>query len=153
MSKLLMNLAVAGVFASAWPMTAGAQQNDRQAAAAAREIAGAIDATTAVGNARIAALVSSNGLIIRSKGIASITVPAVGQICIKPQSAAINLNSIVPVATVDWSNSIGVDNVVQYRSSGLGCPAGQISVLTYRRASPSAAYLASSAVAFTIVIP
>lgn len=143
---------IAGGLALAWSMAAGAQTNDG-AVVAERAASVGLDATAAIGNARIIALVAGGGFIVRAKGVASITVPSVGQTCIKPTSTTLNVNTIVPVTTVDWSNSVGVDNVVQYRSSGSGCPAGQIAVLTFSRASPASNYALASNVAFTIVIP
>ncbi|MBD2772938.1 hypothetical protein [Iningainema tapete] len=110
---------------------------------------------------RLAAFIDGNiggGSVVRSKGVASITSPATGLFCIQP-NAGINVNSIVPIVSVDWSKSLGNDNLVQYRSSGSGCPSGNIAVLTFRydRNNPSPnpfnRFVQADGIAFTIIVP
>ncbi len=101
-------------------------------------------------NARLAALIEQGGGVVRSKGVASVSHPSLGQFCIQP-SFAVNVARIVPVVSVDWSLSLGDASLVQYRSTGFGCPAGQISVLTF--SGEDGSFDLSDLVAFTIYVP
>lgn len=108
---------------------------------------------------RIAALIDGNlggFTVVRSKGIASISSPETGIVCIQP-SGSINVNNIVPIVSVDFSRSLGNDNLVQYRSSGTGCPSGNIAVRTFRFDKNSSSivnsFVPADAIAFTIIVP
>jgi hypothetical protein len=129
--------------------TAAPRMNDKQGAQT-RAIGGA------TGKARLMALVGIGGAVIRSKGVTAVTHPSVGEYCIAP-SDIVPASSIASVS-VDWSNSSGNGNFVQYRSSGFGCPAGQFDVMTFQLQSGGGsgggpALVLADTVAFTIVVP
>jgi len=118
-------------------------------AATPQAIGGASPQTIQIG--RLGAIVAPlcGSMVLRSWGVASVTNPSVGQYCIKP-SGSWDVNKVVPVLTTDWSCSSGTSLLVFYRSSGLGCSSGNISVLTYDFSSGSPTL--SNNVAFTIFV-
>ena len=105
------------------------------------------------GSARLTALVSpfATGFLVRGKGVAFVTHPATGEWCIQAK-AGLNVNTIVPSVSVDFSTSaFGNDHFVQYRSGGNGCPAGSIDVLTFELTGGT--LVQADTVAFTLVVP
>lgn len=128
------------------------QPNDAQRATPTPSAIGGADAP----NARLAALIRVNVnprsvVVFRSKGVASVTSPVVGLVCIKP-SATFNVNQIVPNVSIDFSNSFVGNNMVEYRSAGVGCPTGNIAVRTFVL-DPDVNKRPDDGVAFTIVVP
>ena len=89
--------------------------------------------------------------VFRIKGITAVTSPEIGLVCIQP-SSALNVSQIVPVMSIDFSNSVVGNNLVEYRSSGLGCPTGNIAVRTFLL-NPQVKKIPDNGVAFTIVVP
>jgi hypothetical protein len=90
--------------------------------------------------------------VFRSKGIAGVTSPEVGLVCIQP-SSTLNVSQIVPVTSIDFSKSAVLGhNFVEYRSAGVGCPAGNIAVKTFVL-DPNVNKRPDDGVAFTIVVP
>lgn len=136
-----MNMANAGIRS-----TAQAKPNDKPAKTP-RAIGGA------VGSERLLAFVNPDGSVERSKAVLSVTRPSTGQFCIKPSVTTIDVNKIVPVVTVDWSNSSGNNNTAQYRSSGSGCPSGTIAILTFAFNTTTLEMELSNSVAFTLQVP
>lgn len=103
-------------------------------------------------NARLAGHINSDGSFIIKKGIAAITHPSVGHFCITPgANTGISTATAIPEAVVDWSNSSGDANMVQIRSSGFGCAAGDIEVLTFSGEDGSFDF--ADTVAFYITVP
>lgn len=102
-------------------------------------------------NARIAAFVQSGGAVVRSKGITGVSHPSTGVYCVDPKDAAFNVNKIVPTLSVDWSTSLGDALMAAWRSAGVGCPTGEIAVLTFDGEDGS--FDLSNNVSFTIVVP
>jgi len=103
-------------------------------------------------NARIAALVVAGGTVRRSKGILGVTHPSAGQYCIDPTNSLFDVNKAIPVVSVDWSSSSGPNGeMAQWRSSGVGCPLGQIAVLTFELAA--GIFSLSDNVGFSIIVP
>jgi hypothetical protein len=102
-------------------------------------------------NARIAAFVQAGGAVVRSKGIAAVTHPSTGLYCLDPKSDTIDVNRIVPSLSVDWSMSLGDALMAEWRSAGIGCPAGWIAVLTFD--GEDGTFDLSDSVSFTIVVP
>lgn len=90
-------------------------------------------------------------VVFRSKGIAGVTSPQVGLVCIQP-SPALNVNQIVPVTSIDFSKSVVGNNLVEYRSASVGCPTGNIAVRTFVL-TPDVTKRPDDGVAFTIVVP
>jgi hypothetical protein len=68
---------------------------------------------------------------VRSKGINGVSHPSTGLYYVDPMSATFNVNKAVPVLSIDWSSSLGDALMAQWRSTGIGCPAGQFAVLTF----------------------
>lgn len=116
--------------------------------------ANAIGGASAPG-ARLAALLTVNVnrtvTVFRSKGVAAVTSPSVGLVCIQP-SPALPVTQIVPVLSIDFSNSVVGNNIAEYRSSGIGCPTGNIAVRTFVL-DPDVNKRPDDGVAFTIVVP
>lgn len=106
-------------------------------------------------SARLAALIRGNidgsVTVFRSKGIAGVTKPQVGLVCIQP-SPALDVTRIVPVVSIDFSTSFVGNNLVEYRSAGVGCPSGNIAVRTFVL-DPNVNKRPDDGVAFTIVVP
>ena len=104
---------------------------------------------------RLAGLITVNVnrsvTVFRSKGIAGVTSPVVGLVCIQP-SSALNVSQIVPVVSIDFSTSVVGNNLVEYRSSGIGCPTGNIAIRTFVL-DPNINKRPDDGVAFTIVVP
>lgn len=121
--------------------------NDPQPQTQARAIGGA-----EAPNARLAALIDQAGGVVRSKGVRAIQHPEPGVFCIRPKgSANIDVTRVVPSVTVDWSNSSGDALMAFYRSSGFGCSANRITVLTVR--GEDGTFDVEDGVAFTVVVP
>ncbi len=125
--------------------------NDPENTKVAPNAVGGADAPSA----RLAALIRGNldgsVSVFRSKGIAGATRPQVGLICIQP-SPALDVNKIVPTLSIDFSTSFVGNNLVEYRSAGIGCPSGNIAVRTFVL-DPNVNKRPDDGVAFTIVVP
>jgi len=100
-------------------------------------------------NARLCAF-AGRGSIFRTKGVAAITHPSVGLYCVRPSFV---LGAYVPVVSVDWSTSLGDGSLVQWRSSGIGCPTGNIAILTFSNGDSSTNFAMSDLVVFTLLVP
>lgn len=98
---------------------------------------------------KIVALILPGGGIVRAKGVASVSHPSIGQYCIVPKNTMVVAGNLVPSVSVDWSNSSGNELLAFYRSSGSGCPANNISILTYT--SPGGTAALSDLVGFTVI--
>ena len=89
--------------------------------------------------------------VVRSKGVAAVTHPAIGKYCIKP-SFNTKPHTLVPVVAVEWGRSAGNGNVVQYHELNSICPADQIEVFTFHLV-PATGFVFDDTTAFTIVVP
>ena len=140
-----LTLSAAGLTTSA--MAGGGGSNDAGGAdkVSARAVGGA-----EAPNSRIAAFVSQGGSVVRSKGINGVSHPSTGLYCIDPKSATFNVNKAVPVLSIDWSSSLGDALMAQWRSTGIGCPAGQFAVLTFD--GEDGTFDLSDSVSFTFVV-
>ncbi|MFO1049627.1 MAG: hypothetical protein U1E52_17235 [Geminicoccaceae bacterium] len=105
----------------------------------------------ATGSARIMALIAPGSALLRKKGVASVTNITLGIYCLKPSSTAINLATVVPTVSVDYSATSRTDAIVQFRSVNAYCPAKTLEVITLDRVSGS--YLPSSGVQSSVVVP
>jgi hypothetical protein len=159
MNKQLMAIAITSALAATFYTNnfASAQTPRPQRTndpAAKNPAPSAIGGASAPG-ARLAALITVNVnrsvTVFRSKGVAAVTSPSVGLVCIQP-SPALPVSQIVPVLSIDFSNSVVGNNLVEYRSSGLGCPTGNIAVRTFVL-DPDVNKRPDDGVAFTIVVP
>ena len=139
-------LTVASIAGSA--VAGGHASNDARAdkSSTARAIGGA-----QAPNSRIAAFVNQGGAVNRSKGINAVSHPSTGLYCLDPKNATFDTTRVVPSVSVDWSTSLGDALMAQWRSSGIGCPAGWLSVLTFDGEDGS--FDLSNQVSFTLVVP
>jgi hypothetical protein len=134
--------------------SSGSQNNDAKSRKVSPRAIGGADAPSA----RLAALIDgtlgpfSNANVIRSKGVASVTRLGGGLYCIQP-SVSLDVKSIVPAVSVDFSLSEGFGSLAQYRSSGSGCPSGNIAVRTFSEGEQSGRFVPSDKIAFTIIVP
>lgn len=87
----------------------------------------------------------------RTRGFTGITSPSTGLYCLTPAVGITPATSPL-VVSVDWSNSSGSDLWVYWRSSGIGCPAGDFAVLTYQLGGDTTPDL-SATVAFAAFVP
>ena len=91
--------------------------------------------------------VSSAGtLLTRSKGFASVTNPATGTYCLVP-SAGVDLTVAPPVVTIDYSYAPALIHA-HWRSSGIGCNAGELPVYVWNSSTGAAA-----SAGFTVFVP
>ena len=127
----------------------GGSSND-SSSASARTSALAIGGAQAP-NARIAAFVQAGGTVVRSKGINAVTHPSTGLYCIDPASSTFNVNKAVPTLSVDWSTSLGDALMAHWRSAGIGCNSGWMTVLTFDGEDGS--FDLSDSVSFTFIVP
>jgi hypothetical protein len=84
----------------------------------------------APGTARAYAQVGATGSVVatRSKNIQSVSHPGTGVYCVTPDPAVVpDVTKAVLVATVDYSSASGLQ-MAQWRSSGIGCSAGEMTV-------------------------
>jgi hypothetical protein len=154
----LAAMAVSSVALAAEPAKRSAAAKQRQDAPVAASRAAAAT-PSAIGGAsapgvRLAALIDQGGGVVRSKGVARVTRPATGRYCIYPASGSgVSPSNIVPVVSVDYSNSSVHESLVQYRSAGVHCPSSAIAVVTMADLDLDGIWGFSSTVAFTIIVP
>ena len=104
---------------------------------------------------RIAALVTPNfrtDPLVRGKGVASVTHPSTGVFCIKPL-VSVDVQTLVPVVSVEWGRSSGNANLVQYAGANINCPTDRIEIFTFSPGAVTSRFEFSDFVAFTIVVP
>ena len=87
----------------------------------------------------------------RTRNFTAVTSPSTGEYCLTP-AAGISPATSPLIVSVDWSVSLGSDLWVYWRSSGVGCPAGQYDVLTYQLGGDATPDL-SGTVAFVAYVP
>jgi len=140
--------ALLGVGALAGSAVAGGESsNDPMSGGATALAVGGAQAP----NARIAAFVQSGGTVVRSKGISGVSHPSTGVYCIDPAASTFNVNKAIPTLSIDWSTSLGDALMAHWRSAGIGCPPGQMAVLTFDGEDGS--FDLSDAVSFTFIVP
>lgn len=76
----------------------------------------------ATGNARILALIGDRGVVIRSKGVASVTRVSAGAYRVTPADKTPKLETIVPSVSVDFAGSIQADALAQINTTRFLCP-------------------------------
>lgn len=111
------------------------------------------ETVTATGDARIMALIQPGGGLIRAKGVASVTTPQTGIYCLRPSSTTIDLGTVVPVASVDYSVTSLTDAIVQIRSNRTVCTGRVLEFVTLDRRAGGTNYRFSNAVQFSVVVP
>jgi hypothetical protein len=154
----LAAMTAGSVAIAAEPAKRSASAKQRQDAPVAASRAAA-STPSAIGGAvapgvRLAALVDQGGGVIRSKGVARVTRPSTGRYCIYPASGSgVSPSNVVPVVSVDYSNSSVHESLVQYRSAGVHCPSTAIAVVTMADLDLDGVWGFSNTVAFTIIVP
>jgi hypothetical protein len=107
---------------------------------------------------RLAGLIRNDGVILRNKGIASVTKPARGVFCVKPTAASgVTPSNAVVQVTVDWSRTQFNEAMVQWASipslQGSWCSTSKIEIHTLIDSQLDARYAHSDLVAFSIIVP
>jgi hypothetical protein len=122
------------------------------AGAAGRD--GTTGAPGAPGLARAYGRVSAEGTASDARGVVAVGHPAVGEFCVSVDPA-VEVAATAPVASIDYTGNFFDFSWVQVRTSGNGCPPGNVlDVRTYKAdpgASPGTAVLADAP--FTFVVP
>ncbi|MFE9743130.1 hypothetical protein [Streptomyces sp. NPDC006477] len=85
-------------------VTGGVYAGVAGASAAPAAKAAAPGARAAAPYAQAAAVVNADGSINRSKGISSVTKPAVGKYCVELEDKDLDLTKLVPVATLQYTS-------------------------------------------------
>ena len=115
---------------------------------------GAAGAPGAPGLARAYGRVSAEGVASDGRGVVAVGHPAVGEFCVTVDPGVVVAGS-APVASIDYTGNFFDFSWAQVRTSGNGCPAGNVlDVRTYKAdltATPPAAVLADAP--FTFVVP
>lgn len=108
-------------------------------------------------NARLAALIrpSATGtIIVRNKGVASVSRIATGVYCIRPTNATgIDTETSIVTLTPEFFFSALNEVKVQWATSGSGCGRVRIGVYTLADVNADGIYGFSNDVAFSIVVP
>ena len=114
-----------------------------------------VTADLPAGAARLTALVVSGGFVARQRNVLSVTNPGTGRYCVRPSPGAgiADVGRVTPSATVDWSTSTTDGSLVQYRSSGYGCPSGTIEFVTFAQDPRTGQFVRSDDVGFSVVVP
>ena len=155
MNKLLTTFITATALAAAAGSTAYAQyaEPDAKPVVKTNERIAPQVKNTAAGSARLLLFASGSGSIVRSLNVDTVTNPTPGEYCIKPKKA-FDVTTAVPSVSVEWSDSTGNGGVAEWRSSGAGCPAGDLDVLTFVLDSAGTSGLTqANGVAFSFVTP
>jgi len=129
-SAILSALALACGLAFATSASAATPNGGADAFAKAKAAAGTAGFTT---KAKVALYYTPTfGGIIRSKGVAAVTNPSTGIICVTP-SVALNLAGVFPQVTIDWNLSSGFSLLAYTKDTNAfsDCPAGDLEVTTY----------------------
>jgi hypothetical protein len=71
------------------------------------------------------------------KGFTALTNPATGTYCLTP-SAGVDLDASPAIVTIDYSCTNTATQVAHWRSSGIGCPAGDVPVFLWNSATGAA---------------
>ncbi len=102
--------------------------------------------------ARLAAQVAPVGVLLRKRGLASVSHPQVGAFCFVPKpSTHVDVERVVAVATVEYGESSGVANLVQIYAGAADCEPGAIEVLTF--SDTGSGFEPSDSVAFNLLVP
>ena len=105
-------------------------------------------------NARLAALIRRDLVILRNKNVAKVTRPSPGIYCILPKaSAGITPSTAIVQLTPEYFYSVQSEIKVQWAAAGSGCPANTIAVYTLRDPSQSGLYVVTNGVSFSILVP
>jgi hypothetical protein len=105
-------------------------------------------------NARLAALIRRDLVILRNKNVAKVTRPSPGIYCILPKaSAGITPSTAIVQLTPEYFYSLQNEIKVQWAAAGSGCPANTIAVYTLRDPSKTGLYVVTNGVSFSILVP
>ncbi len=105
-------------------------------------------------NARLAALVRRDVVLLRNKGVAAVQRIAAGIYCITPAaSTGIVPNTAIVMLTPEYYYSALNEIKVQWASAGSACGANRIAVYTLADVYANGVYRLSNLVSFSIVVP
>lgn len=121
------------------PPEAGAAEGTNPAEAPTVRVAAFVNGGATVGS----------GGLVRSKGINSFSNPSAGVFCLRSSVSGFHPSRVVPVVSVDYSLSTNNETDVQWRSSRVICPAGQLEFYAFNQATG----VADNDAAFTVVVP
>jgi hypothetical protein len=118
--------------------------------------AGAPGAPGPAGTARAYGLVDATGTsVTRSKNVVSVSTPTAGEYCITLDSG-VSFASTGVVAIPDWSTD-GTSGTsithVEWRTSGNGCAAGQVDILTFEVTAATNLVNTQTAEPFFFIVP
>jgi len=132
--------------------------NERPRLKDATETQRAVDSraiTADAPNARLVALVRApDGVLVASKGVASVQRISRGVYCIRPTNASgINPLTAVAVVSVEYFYSLFSEVKVQWARRQNGCGNNRIGVYTLADPNLTARYTFSNAVGFVVYVP
>ena len=105
-------------------------------------------------NARLAALVRRDVVLVRNKGVASVHRIATGVYCISPKgSTGIVPSTAIVMLTPEYYYSALNEIKVQWASAGSNCGSNRIAVYTFADVYANGVYRLSNLVSFSIVVP
>ncbi len=105
-------------------------------------------------NARLAALIRFGGVVIRNKGVSSVTRLSLGVYCILPTAATgIVPSTAIVMLTPEYYYSQYNEIMVQWAAAGSGCGSNRIGVYTLVDSNHDGFFTFSNAVGFSIVVP
>lgn len=147
----------AGAAAAQTPQTSQAPQTEPPRAAneqGASRLAVAPLIVADAPNARLAALVRRDVVLLRNKGVSSVTRIATGVYCILPTAASgIVATTAIVTLTPEYYYSLLNEIKVQWAATGSGCGGKRIAVYTFADPNRNGIYVLSNAVSFSIVVP
>lgn len=105
-------------------------------------------------NARLAALVRRDVVLVRNKGVAAVQRISAGIYCITPKAnTGIVPGTAIVMLTPEYYYSVLNEIQVQWASAGSGCGANRIGVYTFADIYANGVYRFSNGVSFSIVVP
>lgn len=103
---------------------------------------------------RLAALIRQYGVIIRNKGVSSVTRIDTGVYCILPlASTGIKPATAIVIVSPEYFYSALNEVTVQWASTQSGCPSNRIGVYTFADLDANGIYSFSNLVGFSIIVP
>ena len=103
---------------------------------------------------RVAAFVNGGSTVgasqlVRSRGITSFANPVEGIFCLRSNVSGFHPSRVIPVVSIDYSLSTNNETDVQWRSSRVSCPSGNLEFFAFNQATGAPDNDAS----FTVIVP
>jgi hypothetical protein len=110
--------------------------------------------TASAPSVRLAALINSDGGLVKNKGVESVERIGTGVYCILPKSSTgIDPTTVIVTVSVEFYYSVINEVQVQWASRGSGCGKDRIGVYTLSDFNANGFYALSNDVGFTIIVP